>query len=110
MRRFTSMERENCLRLLNQGLDQKQIAEIYNVHQSRISRLKTRLQTTGNHNYQYGGGNRKIDIRSERALLRIASQNRTKCSRLLNDSFRRQTAIRVCDRAIRKTLNKNNLR
>ncbi|CAG9770138.1 unnamed protein product [Ceutorhynchus assimilis] len=56
MRRLTREERDNCLRLLHEGKTQQEIADFYNVHQSRISRLQTRFRITGDHNYQYGAG------------------------------------------------------
>lgn len=111
MRRLTTAERENCIRLLNEGMSKKQIARIYNVCRKTIYNLKRRLETTGNHNYGHGGGHtKKINQRTERILMRETMQRRTKNSRKLNDCLRQQTEVRVSDRTVRRTLNKNNFR
>lgn len=59
MRRLTTAERENCIRLLNEGMSKKQIARIYNVSRKTIYNLNHRVETTGNHNYGHGGGHTK---------------------------------------------------
>lgn len=111
MRRLTTTERENCIRLLNEGMLKKQIARIYNVSQKTIYNLNRRVETTGDHNYGHGGGHtKKINQRTQRILIREAMVNRTKNSRKLNDSLRQQTGVRVSNRTVRRTLNKNNLR
>lgn len=111
MRRLTTTERENCIRLLNEGMSKNQIARIYDVSRKTIYNLNRRVETTGTHNYGHGGGHpKKINQRTQRILMREVMQNKTKNSRKLNDSLRQQTEVRVSDRTVRRTLNKNNLR
>lgn len=111
MNRLTERERRNILLLIEDGKSQREIAKLYGVCNSTISRLEKRYRQTGSHNYLQDGGNqKKINPRTERFLVREARTRKTICSRRLNEIVRLQTRIRVCDRTIRMTLNRNNLR
>lgn len=111
MPRLTENERNNCIRLLNEGLTERDVAGIYSVSCSTINYLKQRFRLNGHVRYVHrGGAARKIERRAARALLREVHNHRTSCSRVLNDSLRRQTGIVASNRTVRRTLNRNNLR
>lgn len=111
MPRLTTNERRNCIRLLNEGLSQQIVANIYGVTQSMIQKLKRRFDETGDVNLLFHGGRpKKIGAREERILLRNVRRNRTQSARKINAAFRNQTRILISNRTVTRTLNRNNLR
>ena len=49
MGRLTHVERENCLRLINEGMPKQDVADLYNVHKSTIARLSQRVDENSEH-------------------------------------------------------------
>lgn len=56
MPRLTEHERNNCVRLLNEGLPERDVARIYNVSNGTINYLRQHFRATGNVAYLHRGG------------------------------------------------------
>lgn len=111
MPRLTEHERNNCVRLLNEGLPERDVARIYNVSNGTINYLRQHFRATGNVAYLHRGGKpRGIEGRVARTLLREVRRRRTSSSRILNEDLRRQTGVLVSNRTVRRKLNESNLR
>lgn len=111
MSRLTLKELNNCIRLLNTGMTQKEVADIYGVSQSVISRAHKRFSDSGIVNFRHGGGRvKKIGVRENRLLMRNVRRSRTQHARKLNEDLRAATGIVVSNMTIKRTLYEHNLR
>ena len=74
--RLTAAERANCLRLMQNNVKYRVIADMYGVGVGTISRLRQRFDHTSSGKYRFGGGHKKkINNANERWMVREAKNN-----------------------------------
>lgn len=108
LRRLTPAHLEAVVILLQQGNQtQTEVAEMFGVSQSVISRAWRRFRDTGNPNTRHGGGRRRsTTIREDRFIFTTARRNSTfPASRL-----RAHTGVQVSLSTIRRRLHERGLR
>lgn len=108
------MTLEQCQRamgMLTAGMSARNVARHFNVHESTISRLKTRFRQTGAVvDRPRTGRPRKTTQREDLFLVTSSRHNRFMSSRRLADRLRNTTGTRVSDMTVRNRLHSARLK
>lgn len=109
--RLAVNELQNIIRLINEGYSQSEVARIFHISQSVVSRTVHRFRETGTTAYRHGGGReQKLNARQRRYVVPRARRFRTQNSNLINNALRAAADVQVSNLTIRRRLHENNLR
>lgn len=97
-------------RMINQGYEVRQIADVLQTTRMTIYRALRRLQA-GNINYRRrGGSERKTTAAQDRLLNRTIRRNRTSTASQVNHVLRNETGVHISNQTVRRRLHESGLR
>lgn len=110
-RHLDSFETARAVQMIEDGVSQRQVADVLGVSPSVVNRLWARYLETGTYTRRPGQGRpRATTERQDRYLRTLGLRHRQATARTLRNDFQQGTGVRLSDQTVRNRLHVDNLR